>query len=140
MDKHGVAVPRTCGMLQKLADVNRDVEGEIDTEDAELAELSSFFASKLYDGFVQRRAVARLKRAMEAREDGGLRSKLLDELAMSRVIDEELRTQVDMARCLFSTAIGEKERVAFALSTPRGRAPRGILGGEAGLGLRRGLR
>ena len=54
---------------------------------------------------------------MEATEDEGTRSRVLDELSISRVIDEELRTQVDIARCLFSTGIGEKERVAFALRT-----------------------
>ena len=116
MIRHGVAVPRVGAVLTKLAPFDLGGDGEIDTEDAELAERPSFFASKLYTGFVQRRAVARFKRAMEAREDAGLRSTLLDELAISRVIDEALRTQVDMARCLFSTAIGEKERAAFALS------------------------
>ena len=118
MSKHGVVVPRTCAMLIKLASFDLDGEGEIDTETAELAELSSFFASRLYNGFVQRRAVARFKRAREATEDEATRSRLLDELSMSRVIDEELRTQVDIARCLFCTGIGEKERVAFALATP----------------------
>jgi hypothetical protein len=54
---------------------------------------------------------------MEASEDEETRSRLVDELSISRVIDEELRTQVDMARGLFSTGIGEKERVAFALRT-----------------------
>ena len=117
MSKYGVVVPRTCAMLTKLACFDLDGEGEVDTESAELAELSAFFASKLYRGFVQRRAVARFKRAMEATEDEETRSRLLDELSISRVIDEELRTQVDMARCLFSTGIGEKERVAFALAT-----------------------
>ena len=72
MDKHGVAVPRTCGMLQELADFNLDGEGEIDAEDAELAELSSFFASKLYNGFARRHAAARLKRAREARGGRGV--------------------------------------------------------------------
>ena len=117
MSKHGVAVPRTCAMLTKLTNFDLGGEGEIDTESAELAELSSFFASKLYNGFVLRRAVALCKRAMEASEDEETRSRLLDELSISRVIDEELRTHVDIARCLFSTGIGEKERVAFALRT-----------------------
>ena len=66
MSTYGVVVPRTCAMLTKLACFDLDGEGEIDTESAELAELSSFFASKLYNGFVQRGALARLKRAMEA--------------------------------------------------------------------------
>ena len=59
MSKHGVACPRTRAMLTKLANFDLDGEGEIDAEDAELAELSSFLASKLYNGFVRRRAAAR---------------------------------------------------------------------------------
>jgi hypothetical protein len=46
---------------------------------------------------------------MEASEDEETRSRLVDELSISRVIDQELRTQVGMARCLFSTGIGEKD-------------------------------
>ena len=135
MSKCGVVVPRTCAMLTKLAWLDLDGEGEIDTESAELAELTSFSASKLYNGFVNRRAVARFKRAMRATEDEGTRSRVLDELSISRVMDEELRTQVDIARCL----IGEKERVAFALRTVGGRTPRGSMGPEEGLGLVAGL-
>jgi hypothetical protein len=71
---------------------------------------------------------------MEATEDEETRSRLFDELSISRVIDEELRTHVDIARCLFSTGIGEEERVAFALRTAGAArlaaawAPKGVFG------------
>ena len=61
-------------------------------------------------------------------------SRLLDELANSRVIDKELRTHVDIARSLFSTGSGEEERVACALSNPEAArlaaawAPKKVLG------------
>jgi hypothetical protein len=70
--------------------------------------------------FVQRRAVARFKRAIEASEDEETRSRLVDELSISRVIDEELRTHVGMARCLILYGHRREGRVLLCCRTTGG--------------------
>ena len=105
-------------MLAKLVEFDIAGDGEIATEDAELGELSVFFGSELYTGFMPRRAGARFKRAEQAIGADGVRARLLKALAISQGMDEDLRVKVGIARNLFPKGIGERDRISLALSTP----------------------